>query len=152
MLAQGFNATRRAMKVFTIVIQTQDMAAVARPQISITMPDGSGPQDDLDVDAVRDLYPHQLSQGALVRVEVYEPLVDAHLPSVPGLGALAVRALAHRHLEPLGREWYRAGHVHACLLADGLDLVADAVYLLRVRSAQRYPGPLRHFNKTSHEK
>ena len=41
-----------------------------------------GSQNNLYVDAVRDLNPHELPQRALVRVEVYEPLVHAHLPSI----------------------------------------------------------------------
>ena len=42
-----------------------------------------GPEDDLDIDAVRDLDPHELAQCTLVSVEVYQTLMDPHLPPVP---------------------------------------------------------------------
>src|SRR6266581_4924769 len=104
----------------------------------------SRPQDDLDVHAVRHLDAHQLPQRALVRVEVDEPLVDAHLPAVPRLAALAVGGLADRHEEPLRRKRDRPGHRDARALGDELDLLAHVVDLLRVRSAQRDPRLLGH--------
>src|SRR5213594_2618120 len=64
----------------------------------------SASQHDFDVHAVRHLDAHELPQRAFVRVEVDEPLVDSHLPSIPRLAALAVRGLPHRHDEPLRRQ------------------------------------------------
>src|SRR3972149_12050288 len=104
----------------------------------------SAAQDDLDVDAVRPLEAHQLAEGTLVRVEVDEPLVDAHLPAVVGLRALSVRALPHGDLEALRRKGDGPAHRHAGALADLLDLVADAVDLFRVRAGERDAGFLRH--------
>src|SRR5438876_4537921 len=88
---------------------------------------GPGPsrsQHDLDVHAVRHLDAHELPERALVRVEVDEPLVNPHLPAVPGLAALAVGGLADRDDEALRRQRDRAGHRDAGALADQLDLLA----------------------------
>src|SRR5213080_279560 len=104
----------------------------------------SASQHDLDVDAVRHLDPHELPQGAFVRVEVDEPLVDPHLPAVPRLTPFAVRRFAHRHDEPFRREGDRARHRDTGPLADQLDLLAHVVDLLRVRAAQRDPRLLGH--------
>src|SRR4030042_1174264 len=104
----------------------------------------SGPEDDLDVHAIRHLNTHELSEGALVRVEVYQPLVDAHLPPVAGARAASVRALPARNHEPLGRQRDGTRYRNASLLADRLDLLANPVHLLGGRAAQRYPAPLHH--------
>src|SRR5213080_63942 len=104
----------------------------------------SASQHDLDVDAVRHLDPHELPQGAFVRVEVDEPLMDPHLPAVPRLAPFAVRGFAHRHDEPFRRQRDRTRHRDAGPLADQLDLLAHVVDLLRVRAAQRDARLLSH--------
>src|SRR5688500_12895326 len=50
----------------------------------------SRPQNNLDVDRVGHLDAHELAEGALVRIDVDEALVDAHLPVVVRLRAGAV--------------------------------------------------------------
>src|SRR5213080_5230015 len=101
-------------------------------------------KDDLDVDPVRHLDAHELTKGPLVRIEVDEPLVDPHLPAVPGLAPFAVGGLADGHDEPLRRERDRPRHRDAGALADQLDLLAHVVDLLRVRAAERDPRLLGH--------
>src|SRR5580658_9384522 len=93
-------------------------------------------QDDLDVDAVRDLDPHHLAQGALVGREVDEALVDAHLPVVDRARAAAVGSLAYRYFEALGREGDGPGDLDPGLGGDLPDLFADRVDLPRVRTGE----------------
>ena len=45
---------------------------------------------DFDVYAIGNLYPHELTKSTLVRIEIDEPLVDAHLPAVNCLTALTI--------------------------------------------------------------
>src|SRR5207302_1901006 len=111
---------------------------------SVLVPRGSRSQDDLDVDSVRHLDAHELAQGPLVRIEVDEPLVDPHLPAVPGLAPFAVGGLADGHDETLRRERDRTRHRDAGALAVKLDLLAHVVDLLRVRAAERDPRLLGH--------
>src|SRR5438874_10787671 len=112
---------------------------------SVLVPRGSGSQDDLDVDSVRHLDAHELAQGPFVRIEVDEPLVDPHLPPVPGLAPFAVGGLADGHDETLRRERDRPRHRDAGALADQLDLFAHVVDLLRVRADECDPRLLVHY-------
>ena len=64
---------------------------------------GSVLEDDLDRDVVRDLDPHELSEGAFVGVDVDEPFVDAHLPVFPRRRPLSVRGLTRGNFERLRR-------------------------------------------------
>ena len=45
----------------------------------------SASEYDLDVDIIGDLDPHERTKSPVVGIEIYQPLVDAHLPTVPGL-------------------------------------------------------------------
>ncbi len=89
-------------------------------------------QHNLDVNLVRYLYSHELPQGPLVRAEIYQALVNAHLPVVPGFAALAIRGFPDRNSHFLRGQRYGSVHLHACSLGDVLDLVADVVEFLRL--------------------
>ena len=103
-------------------------------------------EHDLDVHAIGDLDPHQLPEGALIGVEVDEPLVDPHLPVVDGLASLSVRALPAGYLQLLGRQGDGPADVHSGPLGDPLDLGADTVDLCGVGAAERDSCALRHLN------
>jgi len=92
---------------------------------------------DLDVDAIGDLDPHELPEGTLIGVQIYEPLVDAHLPAVPGLASLSIGALPAGYLQLLCGKRYRPADIHAGPLGDPFDLGADTVDLCRVGAAER---------------
>ena len=96
----------------------------------------SAAKDYLDVYAIGNRDPHELPQGTLISVEVDEPLVDPHLPTVPGLATLTVRTLPARYFQLLRGKWYRSTDLNPGLLGDSPDLGADAVDLLRVGSAE----------------
>jgi len=104
------------------------------------------PEDYLDVDAVRDLDPHELPEGALFGIQLDEPLVDAHLPVVPGLRTAAARRLPHGDLEPLCRQGDWAGYLGARPLGYLLYLVADVFYVLDAWREQPDPCLLRYSN------
>ena len=94
-------------------------------------------ENDLDVDAIGNLDPHELPEGTLVGVQVDEPLVDAHLPAVPGLASLSVGTLPAGYPQLLCGKGYGPADVHAGSLGDPFDLGADAVDLCGVGSAER---------------
>ena len=93
-------------------------------------------QHYLDIDAVRDLYPHKLAESTFVRIEIDEALVNTHFPAVPGLTSLPIGAFPARNLQLLRRKGYRSAYVYAGPLGYPSDLAAHAVYFLRVCSAK----------------
>ena len=94
-------------------------------------------ENDLDVDAIGNLDPHELPEGALVSVQVDEPLVDTLLPVVPRLASLSVRTLPAGNPELLRGKGHGAADVHSGPLRDTLDLGADAVDLCGILAAER---------------
>ena len=94
-------------------------------------------KNDLNVDAIGYLDPHELPKGALISIQIDESLVDTHLPAVPGLAPLSVRTLPAGDPELLRRKRYRAADVYASSLGYPFDLCADTVDLCRVCSAER---------------
>ena len=54
---------------------------------------------DLDKDLFRSLNAHQAFEKTFVRINVDQPLVDPHLPTIPGMCAFAAWALSGRDPE-----------------------------------------------------
>ena len=92
---------------------------------------------NLDVYAIGDLDPHELPEGTLVGVQINEPLVDAHLPAIPGLASLSVGTLPAGYLQLLCGKGYRPADIHAGPLGNPFDLGADTVDLCRIGAAER---------------
>ena len=49
---------------------------------------------DLDKDLFRGLNAHQAFEKTFVRIDVDQPLVDSHLPTIPSVSAFATGALS----------------------------------------------------------
>lgn len=88
-----------------------------------------------DVHTVGDIDPHELPECTLIGIKVDEPLVDAHLPVIPGFTSLSVRAFPAGDPEFLGGKGNGAAYGHSGPLRYGLDLTAYVIDLQRVGSA-----------------
>src|SRR5690242_17182803 len=99
--------------------------------------EGSGLEDDLDVDAVRNLDAHHLSERALVGVDVDQSLVDPHLPMIDRARPPTIGTLADGDLETLRGKRDRSRDIHSGLEGDFADLLADRVDLSGVRPGER---------------
>ena len=82
---------------------------------------------NLDVDTVRNGNPHELPEGTLVGIEIDEPLVDAHLPAIPGLASLSIGGFPAGDLQLLCGKGNRSADIDSGPLGDLLDLVTDSV-------------------------
>ena len=70
-------------------------------------------------DFFRHTDPHDPAHDALLRVDINEAFMDAHLPPVPGGGPLAAGGLEDGHAEPFGGKGDRSGHFHPGFFGDG---------------------------------
>lgn len=99
--------------------------------ICLTIIDGNVDLDTrLNADA-RDLLHHVAGS-----VQVDEPLVDAHLEAIPGVGTLAGGGLAGGDLELLGGEADGSLHVELLVGRSLLEVGADLLEVLDVARSQ----------------
>jgi hypothetical protein len=69
-------------------------------------------------------------------VQVQDALVDAHLPSVVGVGTLTARGLAHEQLQLLGGHADGAGHLEVLLESLVLELGANLLKSIDLAGGQ----------------
>ena len=93
---------------------------------------GSLQKFDLDKDLFRSLNAHQAFEKTLVRINIDQPLVDSHFPTIPSVSALATRALSGRDPEAFCRERDWPTQFHTSAFGDLHDLAAYAVQALGV--------------------
>src|SRR5690606_2098125 len=105
---------------------------------------GARSQPDLDVDARREVEPHQGVHRLGRRVQdVDKTLVDAHLELLPGV-LVNVRRTQHRKQRPLRRKWDRPRHPGAGALGRLHDALSGTVQKLVVKRLQPNTNLLRH--------
>jgi len=80
--------------------------------------------------------PHDPAHHPFLSVNVYEALVNAHLPPVPRGSSFPTRRLQNWDLQPLRRKRNRPVHFHAGLLGNETQLLADLLKLPIVGTCQ----------------
>jgi len=73
-------------------------------------------QLDAYEDFLRNPHPHDPSHYPLFRINIYQPLMNTHLPLVPSSCTLPARRLPNRHTQPLRGKRFRPHHLDARLL------------------------------------
>merc|ERR1719253_186290 len=91
---------------------------------------------NLDLDAGLDRDGRDLLHDVARRVQVDDALVDAHLPAVVRVRALAARRLADHERELLRREAHRAVHRQLLVLGAAHEVRADLLEGLHVAAAE----------------
>eukprot|EP00405_Crypthecodinium_cohnii_P064739 CAMPEP_0195039870 /NCGR_PEP_ID=MMETSP0326_2-20130528/80036_1 /TAXON_ID=2866 ORGANISM="Crypthecodinium cohnii, Strain Seligo" /NCGR_SAMPLE_ID=MMETSP0326_2 /ASSEMBLY_ACC=CAM_ASM_000348 /LENGTH=171 /DNA_ID=CAMNT_0040066761 /DNA_START=303 /DNA_END=815 /DNA_ORIENTATION=- len=91
---------------------------------------------DLDLDAGLDGDGSDLLHDVGGGVQVDQALVDAHLPSVEGVGALTVGGLSDAEAEDLGGETDGAGDLQLLLAGTGDEVSADFLQALQVPAGE----------------
>ncbi len=74
-------------------------------------------------------------------VQVNDPLMDAHLEAVPGVGAFTAGGLAGGDLQGLGGETDGASHFEVLVVVQGtlLEELAHLLQVLHVQGGERDP-------------
>jgi hypothetical protein len=68
--------------------------------------------------------PHYSPHDTFFRVNVYQPFVDAHFPSVPRSGSFAARRLQNWHAKAFCGQWDWTVDFYACFLGDAFQFLA----------------------------
>lgn len=86
----------------------------------------------------RNPYSHNAPHDALFRIDVYQALVNPHLPAIPSSGSFSAGRFQHWNLQPFRWEWDRSVHFDAGFLGDDFQLVAHFLELSIVCARQTY--------------
>ncbi len=86
----------------------------------------------LDENLLRRLNAHEAFEKTFVRINIDQPLVNPHLPTIPSVRSFATRALPRRNPQALGWERNWSAKFHTGSVGDLHDLAAYAVQALGV--------------------